>query len=137
MQTVLSSGNKAGDYAAGRGDLAGLTRAGAGILTPAPAQGGMNEFARHALIRALLGAGGAAGGSYYGGRQGALEGAVLGLGLPKIAGTLARAPFAQSYLANQLATGAAKIRLWRRYPRLPPLWRVSNSRQQTGRLSGS
>jgi hypothetical protein len=70
-------------------------------------QTGMNEFARHALIRALLGAGGAAGGSYYGGRQGALEGAVLGLGLPKAAGTLMRAPFVQSYLKNQLSTGAA------------------------------
>jgi hypothetical protein len=75
-------------------------------LTPPPAQGGLNEFARHALIRALLGAGGAAGGSYYGGRQGALEGGALGLGLPKAAGTLVRAPFVQSYLKNQLATGA-------------------------------
>jgi hypothetical protein len=44
---------------------------------------------------------------YYGGRQGALEGAVLGLGLPKVAGTFVRAPFVQRYLKNQLATGAA------------------------------
>jgi hypothetical protein len=41
MQTVLSSGSKAERYAAGQGDLAGLTRAGAGILTPAPAQSGL------------------------------------------------------------------------------------------------
>jgi hypothetical protein len=107
MQTVLSSGNKAEGYAAGKGDLAELTRAGVAILTPPPAQAGMNEFARHALIRALFGVGGAAGGSYYGGRQGALEGAALGLGLPKAAGTLIRAPFVQSYLENQLARGAS------------------------------
>jgi hypothetical protein len=45
MQTVLLSGNKAERYAAGQGDLAGMTRAGAEILTPPPAQGGLNEFA--------------------------------------------------------------------------------------------
>jgi hypothetical protein len=36
-----------------------------------------------------------------------LEGAALGLGLPKAAGTLIRAPFVQNYLKNQLATGAS------------------------------
>jgi hypothetical protein len=63
MQTVLSSGNKAPGYAAGEGDLADLTRAGAGILAPQAAQAGMNPIARQLLVHALAsGAGGVFGG---------------------------------------------------------------------------
>jgi hypothetical protein len=82
MQTVLSSGNKAPGYAAGQGDLAGLTRAGAAILGP-QAQGGMSPFARQALAHALLGGAGAGYGGYRGGAEGALAGAAVGAGLPE------------------------------------------------------
>ena len=105
MQTVLSSGNKAPGYAAGQGDLAGLTRAGAGILPPAP-QGG--PFMRQALSHALFAGAGAGYGGYGSGAEGALAGAAVGAGLPKVAGTLLRAPPVQAYLKNQVAPGIGR-----------------------------
>jgi hypothetical protein len=82
MQTVLSSGGKAENYAAGKGDLAELTRAGAGILQPmqAPSWSPDSLNFRRALTTALLN---------------------------MSAGPTVRTPAAQAYLKNQLAAGTA------------------------------
>jgi hypothetical protein len=121
MQTVLSSGNKAPSYAAGQGDLAELTRAGAGILAPPPWQGGMSPFARNALAHALLGGAGAGYGGYRGGAEGAVAGAAIGASLPKVAGTALRLPPVQSYLKIRLrlASAGAPTSLRSRRPSRP------------------
>jgi hypothetical protein len=105
MQTVLSSGGRAADYAAGKGDLAMLTRAGVGIMQPRAAAptGGLTPYVQNYLAHALahsIGLGGA--GYYAGGLPGAALGAGIGAFGGPIAGTAARIPLVRSYLANQV-----------------------------------
>jgi len=106
MQTVLSSGNKAPGYAAGQGDLAGLTRAAAGIMQPPPAY--TNPLA-HALLNHAVRAGIGGGVGYHeGGLPGAATGLAAGALAPKVAGTVLRAPPVQAYLKNQVAPGIGR-----------------------------
>jgi len=49
-------------------------------------------------------------GCYRDGAEGALAGAAVGAGLPKVAGTLLRAPPVQAYLKNQVAPGIGRAR---------------------------
>jgi hypothetical protein len=63
---------------------------------------------RQALSHALFAGAGAGYGGYRGGAEGALAGAAVGAGLPKVAGTLLRAPPVQAYLKNQVAPGIGR-----------------------------
>ncbi len=94
LKGAISSGKKRGDYATGKGDLAELTRAGIGVMSPLPNSG----TAPRAHIQHLLTGGG------IGAAVGGLHGAIAGIAAPAVAGRVLMSKPAQSYLKNQIVT---------------------------------
>lgn len=89
------------NYAFGRGDLQGLSRAGTQVMAPLPNSG----TALRLDARTLGGAGGLVGGtagSYFGGVPGALAGMVAGAAAPVVAGRAIMSRPVQAYLGNNL-----------------------------------
>lgn len=79
MQAVLSSGSNAANYAAGQGNLAGITRDAVKNMAPSSTPGGLPEFVQQHLASALgRGVLGAATGGYEGGWKHAAAGAAAG-----------------------------------------------------------
>lgn len=100
--TVQKQGGR--NYVRGKGDFAGLARAGEATMKPLPNSGTAGRFNAQNLgagITTLLGAG--VGSSA--GAPGAMIGGLLGMGVPFAAGRALMSKPVQAYLSNQLLKG--------------------------------
>lgn len=104
--------NKQGgrNYIRGKGDFAGLARAGEEIMAPLPDSGTASRLSARNLAAmgpsiVGAGAGGAYGAQGEGGLTGAVAGALAGFLAPKAVGQLMMSKAGQRYLANQLMRG--------------------------------
>lgn len=97
LRMAASSGNRGG-YARGQGDLTELAKAGQALMTPLPNSGTAQRVAAQGVAAAIMGGGGAA-------AAGPL-GLAAGLAGPALAGRALMSKPVQSYLSNQLASGA-------------------------------
>jgi hypothetical protein len=98
-------------YARGQGDFADLARAGSMLLSPLPDSGtaGRLRAQNLAAFGPMIGGaviGGGAGAYQSGDMTGALAGAAAGALAPRVAGRALMSRPVQSYLSNQIATGA-------------------------------
>ena len=84
------------NYARGKGDLAGLARAGEAVMKPLPQSGTAPRAAFQNMMQ-IVGAG-------VGGGSAGLPGAVAGAAAPAMAGRMIMSPLAQRYLSNQTAS---------------------------------
>lgn len=98
-------------YARGQGDFADLARAGSMLLSPLPDSGtaGRLRAQNLAAFGPMIGGaviGGGAGAYQSGDMAGAMAGAAAGALAPRVAGRALMSRPVQSYLSNQIATGA-------------------------------
>lgn len=100
---VIKQGRRA--YARGQGDFADLARAGSMLLSPLPSSGTSERLIARSLVNAPAAIGGILGGT-AGSIPGGIAGMAAGALLPRAAGSALLSRPMQSYLANQVATGA-------------------------------
>jgi len=96
LRTAIASGNNRGAYARGEGDLAELTRAGIGVMSPLPNSGtAPRQWMQNAAATLPAIVGGASGGGV---------GALAGLLAAPMAGRALMSSPIQAYLGNQAAS---------------------------------
>lgn len=96
LRTAIASGNNRGAYARGEGDLAELTRAGVGVMSPLPNSGtAPRQWMQNAASTLPAIVGGASGGGV---------GALAGLLAAPMAGRALMSSPIQAYLGNQAAS---------------------------------
>ena len=96
LRTAVASGNNRGAYARGQGDLAELTRAGIGVMSPLPNSGtAPRQWMQNAAATLPAIVGGASGGGV---------GALAGLLAAPMAGRALMSSPIQAYLGNQAAS---------------------------------
>jgi len=96
LRTAVASGNNRGSYARGQGDLAELTRAGIGVMSPLPNSGtAPRQWMQNAAATLPAIVGGASGGGV---------GALAGLLAAPMAGRALMSSPIQAYLGNQAAS---------------------------------
>lgn len=96
LRTAVASGNNRGAYARGQGDLAELTRAGIGVMSPLPNSGtAPRQWMQNAAATLPAIVGGASGGGL---------GALAGLLAAPMAGRALMSSPIQAYLGNQAAS---------------------------------
>lgn len=97
LRMAASSGRR-GQFARGRGDFDALAKAGQAVMTPLPNSGTAQRLAAQGVAAALMGGIGGAGAGPVG--------LAAGIAGPALAGRALMSGPVQSYLANQMASGA-------------------------------